>query len=351
MATNDRPRQVTIRTTTPSGQTSAQTWTGTPEPWPVRTTEARAQNIDARIRRIFREARDDLMMKQLDFLQRHEARVLKYKAQVEAGLLSKQDYEAWMRGQLFQQRQWELKRGQMARIMVELDKRATELINEGKLDTFADNADHMLFEIEQILGISTPFGLFNREAVFRLIREDPHMLPMNQVNEARDYQYYNEIIQNAVIQGILQGETIDEIARRVALETNDRAISNLRRNVRTALTGAQNAGALFSMRRARDELGIHIQKRWMATLDHHTRASHAHLDGQVQDIDDYFDSLLGPIMYPGDPDAEPENVWNCRCWMNEIFPEYDDARYRYDDDGEYVGDVSYEKWREMKGEG
>lgn len=317
-------------------------------PWPVKNTDDALIDLNFKIRRIFREAQNDLAMKQMDFLRAHEKRVEKYQAQVKAGLLTKKDFDAWMRGQLFQERQWELKRGQMARIMTNLDKEGMKLVNAGKLDIFAENADHMLFQIETGRGISTPFGLFNKDAVMRLILENPQMLPMGKVNESKDYEYYNEIIQNSVIQGILQGETLKEIARRVSWETGEKGVENLMRNARTAYTGAQNAGALYSMRRARDELGLRIQKRWMATLDKYTRASHSNLDGQVRDLDVPFDSLLGPIMYPGDMSALPENVWNCRCYMDEYYPDYKNTMYRYDEEGNFVGDITYEEWRQSK---
>lgn len=338
------PKQVTF--TRADGDT---TWTKTyrKPTWAEQHTDEKYRELAYRLRIVYQQAASDLYAKQMDFLEKHEKRVEKYRREVEAGLLSEKDFQAWMRGQIFQQKAWELKRGQLARMMVDVDKMAMDLLNGGKLDVFADNADHMLFQIEKHLGVTTPFGLFNKEAVARLIRDTPALLP-RAVDETKDYAWYNRIMQNAVIQGILQGETLDEIALRIAEETGEKALNVLRRDARTAYTGAMNAGSMLSMQRARDELGIKIQKRWMATLDNHTRDAHAALDGQVQDIDQPFESLLGEIMYPGDPDAEPANVWNCRCYMDEFYPDLDNTRYRWDAGGEYVGDVSYEEWRQMK---
>ena len=360
-----------------------------PRSWTEKNTEDKYLRLEHRIRRVFREASDDLAMKQQSFVEGHERRDAKYRAQVEAGMLSKADYQAWMRGQVFQGEQWEYKRGQLARILVNADEIAANLINTGKLEIFADNADHMLFSIEKNMHIDTPFGLFNREAVARILLENPDMLPRanpaedddgdaeaaairrrlmgekgwayfseikalpprNAVDEKRDFAYYNEIIQNAVIQGILQGETINDIALRITREAGEKAFNNARRNARTAYTCAQNAGSLYTMRRARDELGLKLQKRWMATLDDRTRDAHADLDGQVRDIDEPFDSMLGEIMYPGDMDADPANVWNCRCYMDEFYPGSSNAMYRYDASGDYAGDVTYKEWLQLKGVG
>ena len=51
----------------------------------------------------------------------------------------------------------------------------------------------------------------------------------------------------------------------------------------------------------------------MAAIDARTREAHRLLDGQEQEIDDPFESELGPIMYPGDVEADPANTYNCRC--------------------------------------
>ena len=311
-------------------------------------TDQRLRELTRQLRVIYQQAADDLFAKQTEFLEKHEKRVERYRREVEAGLLTEKDFQAWMRGQIYQSEQWAYKRGQLARLMADVDQQAMRLLNTGKLDVFAENANWTAYKIEQGTGAVATFGLFNVDAVARLIRDNPNILPTQSIDETKDYRWYNEIMQNAVIHGILQGETLDQIALRLAEETGEKALNTLLRNARTGYTSAMNAGSQIAMERARDEYGIRIQKRWMATLDAHTRDAHAALDGQVQDIDQPFDSLLGPIMYPGDPDAEPANLWNCRCYMDEFYPDYDNTRYRYDADGNYVGDVSYEDWRRMK---
>lgn len=317
-----------------------------------RYTDDKLRDLSTKLHIVYQQAASDLYAKQADWIHAHEKRVEKYSAEVEAGLLSKKDFEAWMRGQLFQEKAWELKRGQLARLMADADAQAMAMINRGKLEVFAENANWMNYKIEQDTGITATFGLFNADAVARILMEDPSLLPVQSIDVEKDVKWYNKIMQNAVIQGILQGETLDQIALRISEEAGDKGLNAIRRQARTAYTSAMNAGSLMAMENARDKYGIELQKRWMATLDDRTRDSHARLDGQVQDIDEPFDSLLGPIMWPGDPDAEPANVWNCRCWMDEYYPGYDNTRARYDVDGNFVGDVSYEEWmREQMEEG
>ena len=63
---------------------------------------------------------------------------------------------------------------------------------------------------------------------------------------------------------------------------------------------------------ARDK-GVIANKVWVAAHDSRTREAHIALDGKEAEVDDPFDSELGEIMYPGDPDAEPALTYNCRC--------------------------------------
>ena len=125
------------------------------------------------------------------------------------------------------------------------------------------------------------------------------------------------------------------------------------RYARTAMCGAQSAGTLESLQEQLDA-GINVQKEWEATLDKKTRDSHQYLDGQVQDVDKPFKSLLGEIMYPGDPNAEAADIFNCRCALKGHYPEYADIlnRTRRDNEtGDIIGYVTYEEWKQRKSHG
>jgi hypothetical protein len=61
---------------------------------------------------------------------------------------------------------------------------------------------------------------------------------------------------------------------------------------------------------AQDQVGF----IWRAAHDSRTREAHRHLDGQFAKMGQPFQSDLGPIRFPGDPQATPANVINCRCF-------------------------------------
>lgn len=78
------------------------------------------------------------------------------------------------------------------------------------------------------------------------------------------------------------------------------------------VTSAENKGRIDMMDDA-EKQGIIALKRWISTHDARTRDWHAELDGQMQEKDKPFENSVGKIMYPGDPSADPANIYNCRC--------------------------------------
>lgn len=109
--------------------------------------------------------------------------------------------------------------------------------------------------------------------------------------------------------GLREGESIDDIMKRI-MYTFDIAKKSRARNIaRTETHNATVAGTFIDYQAA----GIQ-EKEWMATPDDRTRDWHADMDGQVVGIDEMFISGLGnQLEFPGDPNAPAEEVCNCRC--------------------------------------
>lgn len=59
-----------------------------------------------------------------------------------------------------------------------------------------------------------------------------------------------------------------------------------------------------------------VTRVWNVTLDSRTREFHASMEGQEVGLDEPFvDGQGNELMYPGDRDAPPETVINCRCTL------------------------------------
>lgn len=93
-----------------------------------------------------------------------------------------------------------------------------------------------------------------------------------------------------------------------------------------------------------------MQKRWNSTLDYRTREMHRLLDQETAELDEPFEVEGYEIMYPGDPDADPEMVYHCRCKLTSALVKYPrrNAMRRDNITGEVVPMQSYQEWYEGK---
>ena len=224
-------------------------------------------------------------------------------------------------------KRWQERMDQVARQLTQVDETATAIVNGTRLGVFADNANFQNSEAEKALGVR--FDLYDSASVARLLDEQPNLLPPRKVKRSTDIPWYHKQVANAVTQGILQGESIDKIAKRIGEQTGETSRKAMLRNARTAMTSAQNAGRMEAMHQQQD-MGIRVQKKWIAAHDSRTRKAHRDpaLAEQVIDIDQPFKTKLGEILFPGDPAAHPANVYNCRCALGYVYPEYQPGIYK-----------------------
>lgn len=157
------------------------------------------------------------------------------------------------------------------------------------------------------------FDMVDRKTVERLARDGDIKLPFKELDLDKDIPWNTKQFASRLLQGILNGDSISDIANRlldVVGYNKDSAV----RNARTMTTAAENLGRQDSY----DELaeqGVVQKKVWIATPDSRTRASHLEIDGEEIDIDDTFSN---GCRYPADPECEDgSEIWNCRCSMRD----------------------------------
>jgi SPP1 gp7 family putative phage head morphogenesis protein len=313
-----------------------------------------------KIRDVYKKAMFDLRDKMDGYMRKHLQKNMELLAKLEAGEITKVEYDDWLARHVFRGKQWDDKLDLAAKIMNDANREAMAIVNKGKFFVFAENYNHAAYELEKQIGGVISFNLYNEKSVARLLKKNPKMLPEWKINERKDYAWNRQKVENAVTQGIIQGKRIDEITDDLTESLRTTNENRMRLFARTGMTGAQNAGRLAQMEDAEEE-GIKVKKQWVATLDSRTRDTHQELDGQTVDIDQPFEVDGMEIMYPGDPNAEPELVYNCRCSMIEVYEGIERTRVRrayYDEDEDgyeegkrksySVENMTYNEWKEWK---
>lgn len=195
--------------------------------------------------------------------------------------------------------------------IAKVNQQALSYINGQLPNIYATNYE----QAKDILDdLPVSYSLHNKSTVMNMIDKGDIKLPKKKINIPKDQRWNTKKINSSVLQGILQGEPMDKIAKRLLPIMDNNKVSAIR-NARTLVTGAENRGRLDSYKELEDQ-GIVLKKVWIATGDDRTRDWHLSMDGQEVDVDENFvDGNGNELEYPADPSAEPETVYNCRCSM------------------------------------
>ena len=284
-------------------------------------TDKDLKKIEDEIERIYKDAEDDLREKWDKYMQRAEKRVEKYEKELQDAIASGDaDAIAAARDVLAKKKAAAVLRDDQYKNMIDavtdrianVNQLAADYVNGQMPKIYGYNYNGVLKEVQgeaEGAGISgIAFNMIDDATVNRMIREGEIKLPKRKIDVPKDKQWNKKAITAQMMQGIIQGESIPQMSKRLR-EVTDMDKNASIRNARTMTTEAENGGRLDSMHEA-ESLGLEYEKTWMSTHDERTRESHARMDGETVPLDEPFSNGL---MYPADPSGPPEEVYNCRC--------------------------------------
>lgn len=300
--------------------------------------ERKIAEFQAEVWETYQQAQADAQEALSRFLKRFEKEDERQREKVKAGELSEADYKAWRKGKILRSRQLSSTLGQVSQAMTEANQVAMAALG-GKLpEVYAENANYAAFSICKDTGAAVAFDLVDPDTVGHMLTAGAALLPA--VDVAKDVAWNRKLVSSQLTQGVLLGESIPKIARRVQNVTGSN-IATAMRTARTAVTGAECAGRMNSYERAKG-MGIKLKKEWVSTLDNRTRHSHRQLDGERIDNDEKAKFSNG-CRYPGDPTARYAEICNCRCTVIAAVEgfETDDAE-RW---SKLPKGMTYEEWK------
>ena len=306
-------------------------------------TDKELKRLERQITKEYSQAAKEVEKKLTDYLEKFAKKDAEMQKKVASGQMSAEEYGKWRVGQMAMGERWKEMQKTLTEDLVNADKIAAGMINDSLPYSYANNYNYGTYEVEHGAEIDTSFSLYDHSTVENLMKKDPKIIPKAKVDIPKDELWNRRKLTSAITQGILQGESIPKIAKRLASVADmDRKAAI--RNARTYTTAAENKGRIDSYDRA-EQMGIKVKKKWMATLDDRTRVEHRHLDGQTVPNDEPFETDGYEIMYPGDPDAEPEMIYNCRC---TLVAEIEGYQYQDERNDSKLGDMTYEEWKHAK---
>lgn len=320
-------------------------------------TECVIEDLEAQIVKVFSQVAKDMDKDVAEFFEWFADRNQKYLEKLEAGEISESDYKRFISNQLQKSQRFQTLRNQLAEAMTSANEMALAAVNDARAEVYAVNRNYAEYETEKIYG-STSFTLWDASTVQMLAANEPDLMPNYPkelaVKRGIDLAYGKKKITEVVTSGILRGTSIPKTAKELMQAIPTMTSASAIRAARTAMTSAQNAGRQDSYKAAQD-MGLKLQKRWVATKDSRTRKRHRKMDGETVGLDEKFSNGM---RYPGDRTGKPEDVYNCRCTMRTVEPEGIEAeprmmRARDPKTGENVliPEMTYEQWEKWKESG
>lgn len=308
------------------------------------STDEQLEALEGRLKREYDQAAKELQRKLDKYLARYTEKDKKKRQDLADGKITEEEYKTWRYGQIMTGKRWRSMQKNLTADLVNVDKVAMRMVNDELPQVYAENTNYGMYEVEKSANVSTSFTLYSKDTVKDLIEAEELILPAPSVNIPKDTRWCRQHIHSAVLQGVLQGESIDKIAKRLqnVSDMNRRAAV---RNARTMVTSAENQGRVDSYKRA-EKMDIQMEQVWIATLDGRTRHSHRMMDGERAKIGAKFSN---GCRYPADPQGRPEEVYNCRCTVIGQVAGIDMKLNNLENrNTDHLGDMTYEEWKNEK---
>lgn len=271
-------------------------------------TDEKLEEMEKRLSAIYSRAEKEIQNTADEYFSRFAKQDEVKRKLLEQGKITEDEYKKWRKSKVMYGKRFTEMKEQCAKQLLNVNQTALAYVNGELPEVYSLNYNAIAGSVDGVGGYS--FTLVDADTVRNLAVTDTSLLPYKKLDPAKDIPWNMKKINAETLQGILQGESMDKIAKRLR-NVQEMNRTQAIRSARTIVTGAENKGRQDSYARAEAD-GIILQKEWLATNDGRTRHSHAALDGVTVDQDKKFDNGL---MYPGDPSGRPEEVYNCRCTL------------------------------------
>lgn len=144
-----------------------------------------------------------------------------------------------------------------------------------------------------------------------------------------------------LVRGFAKGLSTEKMA----LQISEIGGASYRRSMNIARTEAGRVTGVTTQKSQQDAInaGARVKKKWVSTLDGSTRHTHQQLDGQVREVDEYFEiagkKTLQPHMF-----GRAEEDCNCRCIAISVIDGYEPKLRRDNETKAVIKYKDYNKW-------
>ena len=297
--------------------------------------------FQAEVAETYRQAEETALGDLERFLAKFAKADEKMRRQVDAGEVSEQAHADWRKSQMMTGYRYQQVLEQVADAYANANQVAVDALAGRLPQVYAENANYGGWQVCEASGLDVSFSLVDASTAQHMLTAGEALIAPPALNVAKDLAWNRKLLASQLTQGVLLGESIPKLAKRVQRVTGSNYAAVVR-TARTAVTGAENAGRVHSYGLA-GAMGIKLQKEWLATLDGRTRHTHRKLDKAKAPDPGTFSN---GCRYPGDPQGRYAEICNCRCTLVPAIEGIDqDSAERW---SRLPAGMTYEQWKAGK---
>lgn len=217
---------------------------------------------------------------------------------------------------IYQKQYQEVLKKQLDGILDTLQNKEFETIAEYLTGCYEDGFIGALYDIHG-QGVPLIFPIDQRQVV-EAVQTDSKISTSLYTRLGEDVNRLKKSIRAELSRGISNGSTWVETAEHIARGMNSpfrKAMNLAMRIARTEGHRIQNRAQMDTLNKAKEK-GADVVKQWISTLDDRTRETHKILDGQIREVEDYFEINGHKALHPGGFGVASEDI-HCRCCMGQ----------------------------------
>lgn len=196
---------------------------------------------------------------------------------------------------------------------------------------FNESFFHHAWAVDQAVGVELSWGLLDDNAVRAAIGLSDDAASLAGLMSKKEVRRHAKILDKAfknyaidsrkwigreVTQGVINGESVDQVAKRISKSAFLHSRNSAELIARTETLRATGLGAQIRYEQAADA-GVMVKQVWDAALDSRTRPEHAAMDGKIRD--DETGLFPPPINAPGPRrTGNAGDDINCRCTVTPV---------------------------------
>ena len=200
-------------------------------------TDEKLEEMEKRLSAIYSRAEKEIQKTADEYFSKFAAQDEKKRKLLEQGKITEEEYTKWRKGKVMYGKRFTEMKEQCAKQLLNVNQAALAYINGELPEVYALNYNAIESAVDGVGGYS--FTLVDADTVRNLAVTDTSLLPYKEIDPAKDIPWNMKKINAETLQGILQGESMDKIAKRI-MNVQEMNKTQAIRSARTIVTGAEN---------------------------------------------------------------------------------------------------------------